>query len=353
MSEAAERVCVVELTPRGPGGVSVLRLTGPGALERLREFGVEPPEPWMPRVARLRRGEEDLDEAVVLVRGPEEVELHVHGSPPLVQGLVTDSGPGSPERLEDAAARRLEEAPSELGARLLLAQAEGALRAELSRWAALGEADLLVAADGLARRSGALVPALEPARILLAGPVNAGKSTLFNALVGERRAITSAEPGTTRDLLVEPARLGPWPVFVLDTAGLRPLEASDPAAAVERAGQELALRRAGAVDWVLWLDPPDGAAEPPELPGVGVTRLASRTSAPGGVRALEDPAGAVSRVAALFRERLGLEEAPDPGGPVLWEREDRAALAAALRAGAPALLALAAALLARGAESGR
>ncbi len=353
MAEPAGEVRVVELTPRGPGGVSVLRLTGPGALARLRELGVDPPEPWTLRVARLRRGDEDLDEAVVLVRGPEEVELHVHGSPPLVQGLVSAAAPSAPGRLEEGAARRLEAAPSELGARLLLAQAEGALRAELSRWAELGEAELLAAADGLARRSGALAPALEPARILLAGPVNAGKSTLFNALVGERRAITSAEPGTTRDLLVEPARLGPWPVLVLDTAGLRPLEASDPAAAVERAGQELALRRAGAVDWVLWLDPPEGAVEPPELPGVRLTRLASRTSAPGGIRALEDPAGAVARVAALFRGSLGLEDAPEPTGPALWEREDRAALAAAREAGAPALLALAGDLLARGAESGR
>jgi hypothetical protein len=61
----------------------------------------------------------------------------------------------------------------------------------------------------------------------------------------------------------------------------------------------------------------------------------------------------VARVAARVRGSLGLEDAPEPTGPALWEREDRAALAAAREAGAPALLALAGDLLARGAESGR
>jgi len=338
---------VEELTPRGPGGVSVLRLTGPGARAGLAELGVEPPPVGVPRVVRLRRGDEDLDEALVLVRGPEELELHVHGSPPLVRSLVREAP--RPERpgLEEEAELRLAAAPVELTARLLLAQVEGALRQELARWAALEDAALLTAAASLASRSAALSPALEPARVLLAGPVNAGKSTLFNALVGEQRAITSEEPGTTRDLLVEPARLGVWPVVVCDTAGLRRLEASDPALAVERAGQELALQRAGRVDWVLWLDPPESSLEPPELPGVPVTRLPSRTARPGGIQVLEEPEAAVSRVSALFHEALGLESTPRVAGPVLCHHQDRADLARAVEAGAGAVRELAQALLDR------
>jgi tRNA modification GTPase len=338
---------IEELTAPGPGGVSVLRLSGPGALARLRELGVDPPPEGELRVARLRRGEEDLDEAVVLVRGPEEVELHVHGSPPLVRSLLSVAPASEPRALEAAAAERLARAPVELTARVLLAQAEGALRRELEAWEAHDDRALVAAAASLEARSRAVAPALSPARVLLAGPVNAGKSTLFNALVGETRAITSAEPGTTRDLLIEPAQLGAWPVLVLDTAGLRPLEEADPAAGVERAGQELALRRAGGVDWILWLDPPSGGLEPPDLVGVPLTRLASRTERAEGIRALEDPEGAARRVAELFREALRLEARPDPSGPVVFLPEDLDGLGAAGGQGPAALRAWARELLGR------
>jgi tRNA modification GTPase len=75
------------------------------------------------------------------------------------------------------------------------------------------------------------VPAGEIARdgavVVLAGPPNAGKSSLFNALAGEARALVTSVPGTTRDaleVLVEPApgaARAPWPLRLVDTAGLR------------------------------------------------------------------------------------------------------------------------------------
>ena len=61
----------------------------------------------------------------------------------------------------------------------------------------------------------------EGRRIVIAGPVNAGKSSLFNRLAGLDRAIVAATPGTTRDLLVEAVDLGGVPVTLVDTAGLR------------------------------------------------------------------------------------------------------------------------------------
>ncbi|WP_243360684.1 tRNA uridine-5-carboxymethylaminomethyl(34) synthesis GTPase MnmE [Fundidesulfovibrio terrae] len=84
---------------------------------------------------------------------------------------------------------------------------------------------VLVAAHGRAR------PFREGALAVLAGPVNAGKSSLLNALIGRERAIVCDAPGTTRDFLEEQLDLGGLPVRLVDTAGLRATD--DP---VEREG---------------------------------------------------------------------------------------------------------------------
>ena len=81
--------------------------------------------------------------------------------------------------------------------------------------------------EGRILRSGALV--------VLAGPPNAGKSSLMNALLGESRAIVSATPGTTRDTIEEWLDLGGWPVRLVDTAGLRETDDSIEAEGVKRA----------------------------------------------------------------------------------------------------------------------
>ena len=61
----------------------------------------------------------------------------------------------------------------------------------------------------------------EGALVVIAGPPNAGKSSLLNALLGESRAIVSATPGTTRDSIEEWLDIDGWPVRLVDTAGLR------------------------------------------------------------------------------------------------------------------------------------
>ncbi len=86
----------------------------------------------------------------------------------------------------------------------------------------------------------------EGARVAILGRPNAGKSTLLNGLLGTRRAITSAVPGTTRDTVEEVCDIGGVPVRLIDTAGLR--EAGDP---VEVEGTERARRAAAAADLCL------------------------------------------------------------------------------------------------------
>ncbi|HKA81383.1 MAG TPA: tRNA uridine-5-carboxymethylaminomethyl(34) synthesis GTPase MnmE [Xanthobacteraceae bacterium] len=111
----------------------------------------------------------------------------------------------------------------------------------------------------------------EGLRVAIAGPPNAGKSTLFNRLARREAAIVSPFPGTTRDVLEVHLDLGGYPVTVLDTAGIR--ETSDP---VEQEGVRRASEQASSADLVLWLV--DAAATDPH-------------TVPGLARSIEAPAG--------------------------------------------------------------
>jgi tRNA modification GTPase len=88
----------------------------------------------------------------------------------------------------------------------------------------------------------------EGLRVVIAGPPNAGKSTLFNRLARREAAIVSPFPGTTRDVLELHLDLGGYPVTVLDTAGIR--ETNDP---VEREGVRRASEQAASANLVLWV----------------------------------------------------------------------------------------------------
>jgi tRNA modification GTPase len=83
--------------------------------------------------------------------------------------------------------------------------------------------------------------------VAIAGPPNAGKSTLLNRLARREAAIVSPHPGTTRDVIEVHLDLGGYPVTVLDTAGIR--DSKDP---VEQEGVSRARARAEAADLVLW-----------------------------------------------------------------------------------------------------
>ena len=90
--------------------------------------------------------------------------------------------------------------------------------------------------------------------VAIAGPPNAGKSTLLNRLARREAAIVSPYAGTTRDVIEVHLDLDGYPVTLLDTAGIR-----DSAEPVEQEGVRRARERAAAADLVLWvIDPSAG-----------------------------------------------------------------------------------------------
>lgn len=97
------------------------------------------------------------------------------------------------------------------------------------------------------------------ARVVIAGPPNAGKSALFNALLGQRRALVSAEPGTTRDYVEAELVLAGRELNLIDTAGLR-----DSDNLVEVAGVELGREQIAGADVLVWVE----GADQPQHPDV-------------------------------------------------------------------------------------
>ena len=290
-------------TPAGRGALAVIRLSGPDA----HAVAARVVTPWRaePRTAYLATLRDPatgkvIDRPVVTVyaaprsyTGEDLVELSVHGGelvPVLALGALLAAGarealPGEFTRravangkmdvlqaegvgdlidaqsraMHDAAIGQLEGSLSRriaalrdavIGLESLIAydidfpeEDDGPIPAERVE---RGIADLLAALDALLATAATGEMLRRGALVVIAGAPNAGKSSLFNALLGSTRAIVTDIPGTTRDAIEAVADVGSWPVRLVDTAGLR--ETMD---VVERLGIEVSERYLGAADAVL------------------------------------------------------------------------------------------------------
>lgn len=386
----AEPIAALASAP-GLGGVAFIRLSGEGVYaiaDRLAPR-LSPPPSDRPAgtfaYATLRGPEgETLDDAVLLFyraphsyTGEDTVELCVHGGTVVPQRVLDalfrlgarPAGPGEFTRRAFLNGR-LDLTQAEAVADLIAAKtprAEQAARANLhgrlsNALTPLYDDALALSADvehlldfdegelppdfadrarerlaDLADRAHALLATWRQGRLLrqgalvvLAGPPNAGKSTLLNALLGTDRAIVSPEPGTTRDSIEEALDLDGVPLRLVDTAGLR-----DAPGDIERQGVARAKDLIARADVVLCLLPP-GEDSPPDLPpGAILLRTksdllpnTSGTQGPGTVErpeaaisALADPEGARETVFALLRQALATQQGERDAATLATERQ--------------------------------
>jgi tRNA modification GTPase len=354
-----------------------VRVSGTRAGDVVDAFASPRPKDRLAALRRIRdpQSDEVLDEALVLYfaaprteTGEDMAELHLHGGPAIVKAVLAALGrqpgcrlaePGEFARRAfqngkldlaqvEGLADRIE-AETEAQRHQALAQMRGALSELYEGWRrALLEASALteaaidfsdegdVAGDAMERARtivGKLAAEIaahlddgnrgeilrDGFRVVLAGPPNAGKSSLLNALARRDAAIVSEEAGTTRDVIEVRLDLGGLPVIVSDTAGIR-----EPQGSVEKEGIRRTLAHARDADLVLWLSDATAPLVPPpaQVSDRGDTYflpLASKIDIPGaaadGRLGVSAKTGAglpelIATVAQRARERVGDMSAP-------------------------------------------
>ncbi|MFM5916408.1 MAG: tRNA uridine-5-carboxymethylaminomethyl(34) synthesis GTPase MnmE [Novosphingobium sp.] len=299
-----------------PAAIGVVRASGPAAGSAMQALLGKQLEPRAAVMAAIRDGAGAvIDRCLALwlpgprsETGEDTLELHCHGGRAVIAAVEDALGklpglrraePGEFTRrafangkIDLAEAEGLADlltAETELQRQSAMAMAGGSFSRQVARWreallrqsAALeavldfgDEDDVALLPTDFAVQLAVLETELaqwlarpraeqlrEGYRVVIAGPPNAGKSTLFNILVESEAAIATPVPGTTRDVLTRPVAYSGVPFLFADTAGLH--DAVDDE--VEAIGIERALEALDRADLVLWLGPegagPDGAWE--------------------------------------------------------------------------------------------
>jgi tRNA modification GTPase len=356
---------------RPPAAVSIIRVSGPRAHDAGRQLAGTLPDARQAALRTLRdRVGGVLDDALVLrfdgpasSTGENIVEFQCHGGRAVVDAVLAAlaridglrlARPGEFTRrafengridlTEAEGLADLIEAETESQRKAALALAEGGLRRQIEQWqqrvlglAARAEAAIDYAEDDdvgadpdLAGECAALAdelsdwldrPRVEPlkdgVRVVVAGPPNAGKSSLINAIAGQERAIVTDIPGTTRDHIEVPMALGGVPILLTDTAGLR-----DSDEKVERIGIERARSLVEGADVLIWLgEPAESPDHPRRILVYPRADLPQRDSAPPGSLAVSSVTGTGLKTLLEQAGKLALSLLPGEGAIALNRRQ--------------------------------
>jgi len=305
MSDPARETIYALSSGRPPAAIAVVRISGQHAGQALKTLMGKVPAPRTATLARIRGSDgEAIDQALVLwfpaphsETGEDVAELQLHGGRSVIASVFValskvaglrpaEAGEFSRRAFENGkidltsveGLADLVMAETEAQRRLAFRQMTGALgnRAENWRMQLIQALALIEAGIDFSDEADVpqdlVTPALQIARALegeigsvladsgrgerlreglvvaIAGPPNAGKSTLLNRIARREAAIVSPYAGTTRDVIEVHLDLGGLPVTLLDTAGIR--ETTDP---IELEGVRRARERATAADLVLWV----------------------------------------------------------------------------------------------------
>jgi tRNA modification GTPase len=289
-------------TPPGRGALAVVRVSGPDAIA----MGAKLVRPWPDEARHVTHARvydasnEEVDDVVTVFyrepasfTGEDAVEITCHGgsvAPALVAAAFVSAGarPAEPgeftrravlngklDLIQAEAVGDIIDASTRAAQRVALSQLDGGLSRrisglrdriiELEALAAYDidfpeEDDGPISPDRIINSSDEVIAELsallstapvgeivrEGAVVVIAGAPNAGKSSLFNALLGRKRAIVTDVPGTTRDALEAVTEADGWPVRLIDTAGLR-----DTNETIERMGIEVSREYLEKADLVL------------------------------------------------------------------------------------------------------
>jgi tRNA modification GTPase len=321
------------LTSDAPSAIAVLEVTGPDALAWLEKYWFShSPLPLSQLLAlnRIRYGvlyaseSHKAGESVVVCRTAEaRFEIHCHGgraaSSIILARLESDGFQiVSPllglchglDQVQAHAQQDLLVAPSTATAAVLLDQYRGSLSSEIRQVIAHVQegriADAVESLKQLLKFDEFGLHLIQPWRVVLAGPPNAGKSSLLNTILGYQRAIVHESAGTTRDILSERTSIEGWPVEIIDSAGVRDTE--DP---IEKIGVESSLDIINRADLVLLLVAPEqGWTETHEkIYRFGQKRMiVIQTKYDKSSRPVEIPVSSIPIVSTSVFERKTIEE---------------------------------------------
>lgn len=299
-------------TPPGKGGIAVVRLSGPGSRDLLGRIfrplasGFKGFKPWrLHHGTVLDKNNEPLDDVLAVhmpgpntFTGDDVVEIHCHGSDLIAHEILesllrrgarqAEAGEftrrafsnGRMDLSQAEAVAEMIAAPSREGLRYGYSRLEGllgrkieAVKAKIDDLRALvcigldfpddeieslGDDEFAARVKTIVGDLQSLLKGRDRARVMqegcmvvLAGRVNAGKSSLLNALAGRERALVADIPGTTRDFLETGVNLAGLPICLVDTAGLRDDEGNDPVEKMGIAKSRELLEKADAIILVL------------------------------------------------------------------------------------------------------